>query len=109
MSRCSIITCCSAHVALLLIVLQISFERATFLHFYHVVWVEFNSLKISWESHNLLKPILLSISSGYILVQGEAINPIMFTEIEEKLCYGFWKRELPLPSMESTRLHGVRA
>lgn len=71
---------------MLLLLLFTVLGKALFLRFYHVMWVEFNSLKISWESHTLLKPVLLFVSSGYIFVQGEAINPIIFTEIEENLC-----------------------
>lgn len=86
MSRCSVIIAAQHMELFWLTVLQISFETAPFLYFYHVVGVEFNHLKISWESHNWLKSRLLSVSSGYVLVQGEAINPIIFTEIEEHLC-----------------------
>lgn len=65
---------------MLLLLLFTVLGKSPFLHFSHVMWVEFNSLKISWESHNLLKPILLFVSSGYVFVQGEAIHSVMFTE-----------------------------
>lgn len=65
---------------MLLLLLFTVLGKSPFLHFSRVMWVECNSLKISWESHNLLQPILLLVSSGYIFVQGEAIHSVIFTE-----------------------------